>query len=81
MMTVTTTEILAELRKAAVRIEDGATAQEIAEALGIHEQQVWRKMRGWIRAGEWRCVPVKRQNVAGVVRTVPGYQPVKAKRK
>lgn len=81
MMTVTTTEILAELRKAAIKIEDGATAQEIAEALGIHEQQVWRKMRGWIKAGEWRYVPVKRMTVTGILRTVPGYQPVKAKRK
>lgn len=81
MMTVTRDDILAELRKARAPVEEGLTMQEIADTLGLSLCSTWRRMRALLKAGEWRYVPVKRANVTGAVKMIPGYQPVKTKRK
>lgn len=76
MADLTLETLMAELRK--LERDDSpdgcATMYEIVEATGKGRDKISRMIRALCRSGAMECVSVRRPNVAGVVRHVPGYR-------
>lgn len=70
----------AELIRALEAMKDdgrgGLTTAQISEALGVSFCVAGRRVRDWVRAGEWQCVGrVQVPTIDGSTHRVPAYAP------
>lgn len=76
-------ELLQQLR--AEETTEGWTVEELCEKAGYplenkNKRRIRRKLRPWIKAGEWECTGTKyieRYTIDGQGKNVPAYRPIK----